>query len=159
MKMEITEAMRHFLNETKANLSGYRRRHFMAETVKTFCAGSPSKAERELGWNRMTLNKALAEFEGGFCYVDQGHLRGRKRTEEHLPNLLDDMREIAGQFSQTDPTFRTTHLYTRLTAAEVRSQLLRHKGYSDEELPCVETIRLKLNALGFKLRRVKKVNP
>jgi hypothetical protein len=156
--MEITEAVRKLLNETKANLSGYQRRHFMAETVKTFCDGSPTTAEQELGWNRMTLQKAIAELEGEFCYVDQGHLRGRKRSEAHLPKLLDDLVEIAEQCSQTDPTFRTTQLYTRLTAAEVRRQLVEQKGYSDDALPCVETIRLKLNALGYKLTRVKKAN-
>ncbi len=156
--MEITEAMGKLFNETKANLSGYQRRHFMAETVKTICDGSPTKAERELGWNRMTLQKALAELEGGFCYVKQGHLRGRKSSEERLPKLLEDISAIAEQCSQTDPTFRTTHLYIGLTAAEVRNQLSKQKGYSDDELPCVETIRLKLNGLGFKLRRVKKVN-
>ncbi len=156
--MEITEAIGKLLNETKANLSGYQRRHFMAETVKTICEGSPTKAERELGWNRSTLQRALAELEGGFCYVDQGHRRGRKKAESHLPKLLDDITEIAEQCSQTDPTFRTTQLYTRLTATEVRSQLMQQKAYTDEELPCVETIRLKLNQLGYKPTRVKKVN-
>ena len=148
-----------FLNEIKATLTGYERRHFMAETVKLFCDGSPTKAERELGWNRVTIGKALEELAGGFCYVDQVHRRGRKSSETHLPNLLEDLCEIASQFSQTDPTFRTTQLYTRLTAAEVRSQLIKQKGYREDELPSVETIRKKLNALGFKLRRVKKSQP
>ncbi|MBV7327571.1 hypothetical protein KFU94_04775 [Chloroflexi bacterium TSY] len=44
------------------------------------------------------------------------------------------MVEIADQFSQTDPTFRP-QLYTRLTAAEMRTQLIEQKGYTDEELP------------------------
>ncbi len=157
--MEITEALGKLLNETKANLSGYQRRHFMAETVKTICAGSATQAERTLGWNRSTLHKALAELEGGFCYIDQGHRRGRKKAESHLPQLLDDICEIAEQCSQTDPTFRTTQLYTRLTAREVRRQLMQQKAYTEEALPCVETIRLKLNQLGYKLRPVKKLNP
>lgn len=130
----------------------------MAETVKTLCGGSPTKAEQVLGWNRETVNKALEELEGGFCYVDQTHRRGRKPVEAQLPNLLDDLREIAGRFSQTDPTFRTTRLYTRLTAAEVRRELLKQKGYTEEELPSAETIRVKLNALDFRLQRVKKRN-
>ncbi|MBV7330357.1 hypothetical protein KFU94_19315 [Chloroflexi bacterium TSY] len=105
--MTISPEMVEVLKETKAMLSGYERRHFMAQTVKTICEGSPTKAERELGWNRATIAKALEELEGGFCYVDQSHRRGRKKAEDHIPTLLADMVEIADQFSQTDPTFRT----------------------------------------------------
>lgn len=157
--MALNEGMRNLLNETKAALKGYARRHFMAETVKTVFNGSPSQAESELSWNRGTINKAVDELEGGFCYIDQYHRRGRKASEEHLPSLLDDLRSIADQCSQTDPTFRTTQLYTRLTAAEARRQLVARKGYSDDELPSEETIRQKLNGLGYRLKRVKKANP
>ena len=156
--MEITEEICKWLNETKASLKGYARRHFMAETVKTICDGSPMVAERELGWNRMTLSKAIREWEGGFCYVDQTHLSERKKAEDHLPKLLDDINEIAEQFSQTDPTFQTTRLFTRITAAEMRIQLREQKKYTDAELPSEETIRTKLNILGFGSKRVKKVN-
>ena len=157
--MELPSETVKLLNETKAKLSGYECRDFMAQTVKAMCDGNARQAERELGWNRGTLQKALAEREGGFCYLDQGHLRGRKGTEVHLPNLLDDMVEIADQFSQTDPTFRTTRLYTRLTAAEMRQQLIEQKAYTEEALPSAETIRQKLNVLDYGSRRVKKVNP
>jgi hypothetical protein len=122
------------------------------------CGGSPMKAEKELGWNRVTLSKALRELEGGFCYIDRYYARGRKGAEAHLPRLLDDMREIADRYSQTDPTFRTTRQYTRLTSAGLRRQLMEEKGYSDEELPSAETIRKKLNALGYGLKRVKKAS-
>ena len=157
--MEITAEIRVWINETKASLKEYQRRHFMAETVKTMCKGSPMIAERELGWNRGTISKALEEWEGQFCYIDQGFLRGRKKAEEHLPKLLDDIVELADQFSQTDPTFRTTRLFTRLTAAQIRTQLIESKGYEDAQLPCRETIRDKLNGLGYGSKRVKKVNP
>jgi len=66
--MELNQEIIELLNETKATLSGYERRHFMAQMVKTMCDGKPTKAERELGWNRGTLRKALEELEGGFCY-------------------------------------------------------------------------------------------
>ena len=155
--MELTPELRETLNETKTNLSGYKRRHFMAKIVETVFAGSPMKAHRELGWNRVTLSKALKELKGGFCYIDRYYARGRKRAEEHLPGLLDDIREIADRYSQTDPTFRTTRQYTRLTTAALRRQLIEEKGYSDAELPTEETIRVKLNELGYGLKRVKKV--
>jgi hypothetical protein len=156
--MEITQDVCKWLNVTKANLKGYARRQFMAETVQRVCNGSPTKAEHELGWNRMTIKKALEEQEGQFCYVDRGFQRGRKSAEVHLPKLLEDISEIADQFSQTDPTFRTTRLFTRLTVIEVRTQLIEQKGYKEETLPCRETIRNKLNELGYGSKRVKKVN-
>ncbi len=155
--MEITPEIREMLNETRANLSGYKRRHFMAQVVESMLGGSPMRAEKELGWNRKTLAKALDEYRGGFCYIDHYHLRGRKRAEEHLPRLLDDIRELADRYSQTDPTFRTTRQYTRLTTAALRQQLIDEKGYTDAELPTEETIRTKLNAMGYGLKRVKKV--
>ncbi len=101
MRPEIREV----LNETQASLSGYQRRHFMAQIVQTMFAGSPMKAHKELGWNRVTLAKALKELAGGFCYIDRYYARGRKRAEEHLPALLNDIGEIADRYSQTDPTF------------------------------------------------------
>lgn len=156
--MEITSEIRNLLNETKKSLNGYAQRHFMAETVATFCEGKAQQAEQALGWNRKTIQKAMAERCGQFCYVDQRHLSGRKKAEDQLPNLLNDLNEIAEQFSQTDPTFRTTRLFTRITAAEMRIQLIEQKGYSDAELPCEETLREKLNALGYGSKRVKKVN-
>ena len=155
--MEITPEIREMLNETKANLRGYARRHFMAQVVESMLGSSPMRAEKELGWNRKTLAKALDEYRGGFCFIDQYHLRGRKRAEAHLPTLLEDIQELADRYSQTDPTFRTTRQYTRLTTAALRQQLIDEKGYTDAELPTEETIRTKLNAMGYGLKRVKKV--
>jgi hypothetical protein len=155
--MEITPGIRDMLNETKATLGGYKCRHFMAQVVETMLDGSPMRAEKELGWNRVTLGKALDELRGGFCFIDHYHLRGRKRSEDSLPTLLDDIQELAERHSQTDPTFRTTRQYTRLTAVALRQQLVDEKGYTDEELPTEQTIRSKLNDLGYSLKRVKKV--
>ena len=54
---------------------------------------------------------------------------------------------------------RLPRIYTRLSAAEVRKQLIEKFGYSDEELPSEETIRVKLNNLGYRLKRAAKVLP
>lgn len=157
--MEISQAVKATLNETQARLSGYERRHFMAQIVQSMFDGKPSHAEKELGWNRKTLRKAMSELEGGFCYIDRYHERGRKKAEERLPNLLTDLRQIVDSQSQTDPTFRTQRLYTRLSAREVRQQLLEQKGYTEDELPCTATLNNKLNALGYHLRAVQKSRP
>ena len=77
--------------------------------------------------------------------VDAFALRGRKRAEVHLPNLLTDIQAIVDSQSQADPQFRSHRLYTRLTAAEVRRQLIAQKGYPDAVLPTAETIGTKLN--------------
>jgi hypothetical protein len=73
--------------------------------------------------------------------------------------LLVDIKAIAEAQSQTDPTFTTTRLYTRLTAAEIRQQLIEQKGYRDDELPSAETIRVKTNQLDYQLRSVQKSRP
>lgn len=56
--------------------------------------------------------------------------RGRKRSEQHLPNLLSDITAIMDGQSQAYPQFRTNRLYTRLTATEVRRQLIAQRGKS-----------------------------
>jgi Rhodopirellula transposase DDE domain len=153
------ETMKKIVSETGAELSGYQRRHFMAKVVKELYENNVRQAARELGWNRAPLRKALAEWEGQFCYIDRYHERGRQAAEAHLPRLLEDIRQIADSASQTDATFQTTQLYTRLSAAEVRKQLIEQKGYTTEALPSVETIRRKLNQLGYQLKAVKKNQP
>ena len=83
----------------------------------------------------------------------------RQQAEEKLPHLLADLRAIVDGQSQTDPTFDSLRSYTRLSAAEVRRQLIQQHGYTDAELPSEETIRVKLNQLGYKLRAVQKSRP
>jgi len=43
--------------------------------------------------------------------IDAYTLRGRKRSEEHLPNLLSNITAIVDGQSQADPQFRTNRLY------------------------------------------------
>ena len=76
-----------------------------------------------------------------------------------LPHLLQDIRAIVDGQSHADPQFRTQRLYTRLSAAEVRRQLIAQKGYRDEDLPTVQTITAKLNALGYFPKKVAKSQP
>lgn len=140
-------------------MKGSERRLFMARVVRMLGRGGQVYAEAEMKWNRRTIRKGLQELESGIVQEDNFKARGRKRAEEHLPNLLTDIREIVDGWSQTDPTFRTTRLYTRVTAKEVRKQLIEQKGYSEEELPTEMTINTKMNELGYRLRAVKKSQP
>jgi hypothetical protein len=157
--IEISAELKGTYIETANVLKGSERRIFMARIVKALGRGGQMYAERELGWNRRTIRKGRQELESGIRCIDNFQARGRKRTEEHLPNLLSDIRSIVDSQSQTDPTFRTMRLYTRLTAAEVRHQLIEQKGYTDEELPHVNTIGVKLNEMGYRLRTVQKSRP
>ena len=157
--MDLTEALRALLNEAAQALSGSARRVFMARTVQELGPGGQRRAERELGWSRATIRKGTRELASGFAIIDAFALRGRKRAEAHLPHLLADIVAIADGQSQADPRFRTGRLYTRLTAAEVRRQLIAQQSYTDDELPTVQTIGAKLNALGYTLRAVAKTQP
>ena len=137
---------------------GPARRRYMAETVATLDLGQ-RQAYLLFGWGRDTLRKSCTNAATGLTCQDATSCRGRKPIEFHLPRLLDDIRDIVPDHVQTDPTFRTTRLYCRLTAPEVRRQLIDRKGYTDEQLPSLQTITTKLNALGFRLGKVRKCLP
>jgi hypothetical protein len=112
-----------------------------------------------LGWNRQTIRKGLRELESGVTCLDAFALRRRKRAEEHLPTLLPAIKAIVDGQSQADPDFHSTRLYTRLSAHEVRKQLMVQKGYRDDELPTTRTISTKLRDLGYYPSKVAKTQP
>ena len=101
----------------------------------------------------------MHELDSGMTCVDAFSSRRRKPAEEHLPRLLDDIREIADGHSQADPKFQTGRLFIRISAAEVRRRLIAKKGYTDEQLPTQQTINTKLNMLGYSLTKVAKCRP
>lgn len=156
--MDLTPQMCVWLTETAEQLHGAQRRRFLAQAVDSLGL-SQRLAARQLGWARDTVRKALRELHSGITCVDNFSARGRKPAEVHLPGLFQDIRDVVADHLQADPTFQTTRLYCRLSAAAVRDQLLRRKGYSDEQLPSERTIAGKLNLLGFRLRTVVKSRP
>jgi hypothetical protein len=156
--MELTAAVCGLLKQTAEAFHGTQRRRFIAETVEAFGL-SQRQAELRLGWSRDTVRKALHELHSGITCVDNFSARGRKPAEFHLPELLGDICDVVKENLQTDPTFQTTGLYCRLSAPEVRRQLIQRKGYTDQQLPRVQTIGGKLNLLGFRLRSVVKSRP
>lgn len=126
--MELTETLKGIFKEIAKALKGSERRLFMARIVKALGKGGQRRAEAELGWHRRTVRKGSRELESGFHCYDNFSARGRKPAEAHLPDLLADIKAIAEAASQTDPTFKTTRLYIRLSAAEVRKQLSEKKS-------------------------------
>jgi len=157
--MELTEALKAMFIDTATGLTGSARRVFMARVVKHLGRGGQRRAERELGWCRVTIRKGLHELNSGFTCIDAFTARGRKRAEDHLPTLLTDIRAVVDGQSQADPQFRSQRLYTRLSAAEIRRQLILQQGYTDAALPTQETIRVKVNTLGYTLTTVAKTQP
>jgi hypothetical protein len=140
-------------------LRGSQRRLFMAKTVKAMGRGGQRWALEHLGWCRGTIRKGMHELDSGMTCVDAFSSRRRKPAEEHLPRLLDDIRDVVDGQCQADPKFQTSRLFIRISAKEVRSRLISRKGYTDEELPTQQTINAKLNMLGYRLTKVAKCRP
>lgn len=140
-------------------LKGSPRRLFMAKTVNAMGRGGQIWAEAHLRWNRETIRKGMHELRSGMTCVDAFSSRRRKPAEEHLPRLLDDIKSLVDGQSQADPRFQTDRLFARISAAEVRRQLIATKGYTDAELPTQQTINTKMNLLGYRLTKVAKCRP
>jgi hypothetical protein len=140
-------------------LTGSDRRAFQAKITNEYLGGKPSGAESVFGWGRNTVELGLKELETEYtCYVEI-HKRGDKKTEEKLPDIEQDIKDIVEPHSQVDPKFKTALTYTRITAKAVRKALMDYKGYTDEQLPTKRTISNILNRLGYTLKRVLKTKP
>lgn len=155
----ITKEEQDVYIETAKVLKGSERRKFMARVVKALGHGGQLYAEQTFQWSRETITKGKHELRSGLSIVDNFSARGTKRVEEKLPNLLEDIKSVVDDEAQTDPTFKTTQLFTRITAREVLNRLIKQKGYSEEELPTEVTIRKRLNELGYSLKKVTKTKP
>lgn len=156
--MDLSPSMCAWLVETANSFHGAQRRRFVAQTVEALDL-SQRQAALLLGWARDTVRKGLHELHSGITCLDNFSARGRKPVEVRLPNLLNDLRDLVHDHLQTDPTFQTSRLYCRVSAAEVRQQLIDRKGYPAKQVPSIQTITTKLNQLGFRLRLVTKCKP
>ncbi len=65
--------------------------------------------------SRNTIRKGTHELESGIKIIDEFNARDRKKAEEKLPNLLKDIKDIIDCQRQTDPSFKRTRLFPRLT--------------------------------------------
>ena len=155
----LDEKIINICKETSTTLTGSDRRLFQAKITNAYLDGNPNKAESVFGWGRNTVKLGLKELETGYtCYVDI-HQRGDKKTEEKLLNLEQDIKAVVEPHGQVDPKFKTSLIYTRITAKAVRKALLDEKGYTDQQLPTERTISNILNRLGYTLKRVLKTKP
>lgn len=141
-----------------SNLKGSARRMFLGQLALDYGMGGRLAISNKLGISRVTLNKGIKEVETEVINEDKFSERGRKKLEELNPQLIEDIRKIGDASSQTDPQFKSTRLYTRLSVNQFRKELIK-RGYKDKDLPHNETIRVKLISLGFKRRKVAKTKP
>ncbi|MBM3223622.1 MAG: ISAzo13 family transposase, partial [Candidatus Tectomicrobia bacterium] len=146
--MELRVPLKTLCTETAKSLNSRARRLLRARTVQQLGPGDQRRAERALGWNRLTMRTGLHTLTRGFGCLEALSARGRKRAAVHVPALLDDRRAIVDSQRHTDPPCRTQRLYTRLRATEVRRQLMAQQGSQDHELPTVPTLTVTRNARG-----------
>lgn len=93
--MELTSELKTFFTEAAGELKGYAQRFFQAQVVQLLGKGGQRCAEEELKWNRGTIRKGMHELESGIRCEDAFSARGRKPAEAHLPNLLEDIKELS----------------------------------------------------------------
>ena len=148
------------IQDAVKRLTAYKKRAYIAQISFDYFQGNARKTEREMGWGRAGIKTGLKEKETGIQCLDNDRGAGRKRTEDKLLNLSDDMRSLADLQTQADPSMKSSSLtYTRITAKTMRRALMEEKGYSHEELPTEVTIGNILNRLGYNLKRVQKAKP
>ncbi len=157
--MNIDEKTRFIIKDAARRLTGAKRRAFQAKVAMEMLGGNARKAEREFGWGRETVKKGMRESEAGIVCLDNYRGRGNNKTEDRLPDLKQDIKDIVEPHSQVDPKFQSDLIYTRITAGAVRKELISSKGHKDEKLPTVRTILNIINRLGHTLKKVRKSMP
>lgn len=157
LKQKLKKFKKIFI-DTVNMLKGSDRREVLAKVTKEIGVGGQSVVAKEFKVGRDTIRKGCHELRTGIKCVDGFSIRGRKKVTELLPELKKDIHDILETESQTDPTFKSTKLYTRISVNVVIKQL-KERGYAEEKLPCRQTMTNILNKMGYKLRKVLKAKP
>ena len=137
---DLTERPIATIKEAAQKLTGAKRRAFQAQVALDYLEGSARRAEAVFGWSRRPVRLGLHEQRTGLVCVDNFAARGHRKSEDKHPQLEEAIRALAEPESQTDPKFQSPFKYTRLTARARRQALIDKQGWSDEELPCENTL-------------------
>ena len=148
-----------FITDACKRLTGCERRAWQAEIAMACFDGNARKTEREMGWGRESVTKGLKEAESGIRCADNYQGRGRKRTEDKIPGIKEDVISLAEPQTQADPAMKSSLTYTRITGKALREALIKEKGYDERDLPSENTLINMLNRLGYNLKRVLKSKP
>ena len=137
MIKKINNEIKELIDEAVKRLQGYERREYQAHIALEYLQGNARKTERVMGWGRDALTLGMKEIETGIRCIHRYKDTGRKRTEDKIETLSEDIRTIVDPQTQADPSMKSgTLTYTRVTSKALRGALIKDKGYSDEELPC-----------------------
>ena len=159
MLTEVTESLKATIHSAARKLTGYLRRQFQAEMAVKYCDGNPRRAEQVFGWGRVAVDTGLNELRTGIRCVDDYKSRGRHKSEEKHPELVEQIYALVEPQSQADPKFQTPLAYTRVTAKAVHKHLVANAAGTDRRVPAERTVHSILNRLGYRLRRVRKTIP
>lgn len=159
MLAELTESMRETIRSAARRLTGFQRRQFQAEMAIKYCRGNPRRAEGVFGWGRDAVNTGLNELRSGIRCVENYSTRGRRKSEEKIPELVQEIHALVEPESQADPKFQTPLAYTRITAKAVHEWLVANAAGDGRQVPAERTLYDILNRLGYRLRRVQKTKP
>ena len=96
MYAELTTRMIRTIQDAAKRLTGAKRRRFEAQVAIDYCQGSPRKAETIFGWGRTTVQTGLDELQTGITREDRHSDRGRRKSEDKLPQLEEDIRAPVG---------------------------------------------------------------
>lgn len=139
-------------------LTGHKRRLFIAEVTLTLCEGNARQSEARFGWGRATAEKGIRERASGIRCLENFAARRRPTWEARNPQWAADIRAIVEPKTQTDPELKSSRCYTNLSAHEVREALLA-KGYGEKGIPAERTLRDILNRMNYRLKRIQKGKP
>ena len=159
MLTELTESVRDTIRSAARKLTGFRRRQFQAEMATKYCRSNPRCAEHVFGWGRDAVNTGLNELRTGIRCVENYSTRGRPKSEEKRPELIEEIHALVEPKAQADPKFQTPLAYTRITAKAVRERLVANAAADGRHVPAERTVHDILNRLGYRLRRVQKTKP
>lgn len=157
--MDVESVQVELLQLAARQLTGERKRAFIAEVTVRLCDGKVRQAEDWFGWNRACIRRGLAERESGEVIPGNYEHTGRQRFEDRNARFAADVRDIAEPQTQTDPELKSERRYLNLTSAEVRTKLIEVKGWQDAELPTDRSMRRILNRMGYRLKKIQKGRP
>ena len=145
--------------ETAKELSGSAKRMFMAKVVRLIGYGGQRFVEKELDWNRGTIRKGQLELKTAPIDDKRKGNSGRRPVGHEFPELDNDIWAILEPTGQTDPTFRSTRIYTPMTAKQVHKRLTEISRYTQSTLPTSRTISNRMKVLGYRPEKIKKCLP
>ena len=159
MITELSPKIKQIIKYASSLIKSVDKRAFMANVARQFCNNSPRLAESHFGWNRHAVQLRQHKLRTRIICYDNYLASGRKKAEVSQPQVEKDIHSLVEPHSQVDPKMKNTFAYTRLTAVDLRQQLIDEKNWQNEELPCERSFNNILNRMGYLLHRVQKSKP